>query len=97
MNKTESKWQAAVSRLLIWGICLMPSVLRAHPGHYHPDETDEFDFLRASFFHTHGALELSLACVAVAAGLVALLHKTPLVRVGALAMGLCSIVVIAIR
>ena len=75
MNKTELKWQAAASRLLVWSVCLMPSVLMAHPGQYHPDETDEFDFLRASFFHMHGALELSLACLAVAAGLVGCFTK----------------------
>ena len=32
---------------------LFPAILLAHPGHYHPVETDEFDFMRATFFHSH--------------------------------------------
>lgn len=97
MKNVRFDWQLFVSRFLCWSLCLLPSVLLAHPGHYHPDETDEFDFLRATFFHTHGALELSLACVAIAAVFVAWLHKSPLVRLGALAMMLGSVVVIAIQ
>lgn len=43
----------------------------AHPGHYHPPgEEDEFDALRADWFHLHGWLELGLALAALAAVLV---------------------------
>jgi len=97
MKKFRFDWQPLFSRLLCWSVCLSPSLLLAHPGHYHPDETDEFDFLRATFFHTHGALELSLVCGVIAAVFVAWVHKTPLVRLSALAMGLGSIVAIAIQ
>lgn len=97
MNQLRIVSPTLILKPLCWILCLLPSVLLAHPGHYHPDETDEFDFLRATFFHTHGALELSLACVAVAAVFVAWLHKSPLVRLSALAMMLGSVVVIAIQ
>ena len=97
METHSSQFQSRVSRLLCGIICFLPSLLLAHPGHYHPDETDEFDFLRATFLHTHGALEISLACLAIAALVVLWFHKNPVVRVGALAAGFVSVVMIAIQ
>ncbi|MEY3894921.1 MAG: hypothetical protein RLZZ214_440, partial [Verrucomicrobiota bacterium] len=40
--KTSSPfpWHSMLSRFLCPVFCLFPSVLFAHPGHYHPDETD---------------------------------------------------------
>ena len=75
-----------VSRLISAGLCLLPSVLLAHPGHHHPDETDEFDFFKATFFHSHGALDWILAAVALAALGVALFAGKPALRLGALAV-----------
>lgn len=54
----------------------------AHPGHYHPPgETDEFDSLRANFLHLHGALEISLACLALAAAVVFIMNRKRPVRI----------------
>ncbi len=54
----------------------------AHPGHYHPpDETDEFDMLRANFLHLHGMLEISVACIALAAVVVYKLNRKKHVRI----------------
>ena len=71
-------------------------MLFAHPGHYHPDETDEFDFLRTSFLHSHGALDYLLAAVVVASLAVALLSGRPNVRIGALAAALGSLALLPI-
>ena len=63
----------------------------AHPGHYHPDETDEFDFFRATFFHTHGALEYVLAGLVVTSIMVFCFNRKPAVRLGALVMAVGSL------
>lgn len=56
----------------------------AHPGHYHPPgEEDEFDALRANYLHLHGALEITLALVALAAIVVFRMNRNRGVRVGA--------------
>ena len=73
-------------RLLSASLCLLPSVLLAHPGHYHPDETDEFDFLKATFFHSHGALDIIFVGVAVGSLIIALFAGKPALRLGALAV-----------
>lgn len=78
-------------RLFCSMVCFVPSVLMAHPGHYHPDETDEFDFLRATFFHTHGALEFALAALVIASISVGCLNHKPAIRYSALAMALGSL------
>jgi hypothetical protein len=88
-----SHWTSLVLRLLVVSIGLFPAYLSAHPGHYHPDETDEFDFLRATFFHSHGALDYLLAGVAVSAVLVACLHGKSEVRIGAVLLALGSLLV----
>jgi hypothetical protein len=66
-------------------------MLFAHPGHYHPDETDEFDFLRAAFFHSHGALDYILAGLFLSSVAVAWLHRKPAVRISALVAALGSL------
>lgn len=76
--------------------CCLPSILFAHPGHYHPDETDEFDFLRATFFHSHGTLDYILAAVVISSLALACLHGKFAVRAGALAAALGSIGLLAI-
>ncbi|MEO7099925.1 MAG: hypothetical protein ABI162_11225 [Luteolibacter sp.] len=82
--------QAAV-RLLCMGVCFLPSLLMAHPGHYHPDETDEFDFFHATFFHTHGALEYVLAGLVVASIMVFFFNRKPAVRLCALVTAVGSL------
>lgn len=65
-------------------LCLLPSIALAHPGHYHPPgETDEFDALRANFLHLHGALEISVACLALASVVVFKMNRTRPVRIAA--------------
>jgi hypothetical protein len=59
MKRLGFEGPAFVSSLLCWMMGFAPCLLLAHPGHYHQDETDEFDFLKANFLHTHGALEWS--------------------------------------
>jgi len=70
-------------RLLLAFVLLVPSILVAHPGHYHPDEEDEFDQLRADYFHLHGYLEIGLAAVALIAIGVLHFHSNGKVKIGA--------------
>jgi hypothetical protein len=55
----------------------------AHPGHFHPGEEDEFDALRANFLHLHGAWEISLALLALAAVAVFQINKNRRIRMAA--------------
>lgn len=80
-----------VSRLTGAVSCLFPAVLLAHPGHYHPDETDEFDFFRATVLHSHGALDYVLIGLAVASLAVAVFNGRRGFRISALAVGLASL------
>lgn len=73
-----------LSRFLCAAVCLLPSLLLAHPGHYHPDETDEFDFFRVLFFHSHGTLDYVIAIVAVSSLAVVCLHGRSSVRIAAM-------------
>jgi hypothetical protein len=86
-----SDWRQSAARVLSAGVCLCPSLLSAHPGHYHPDETDEFDFLRATFFHSHGAFDYLLAGLVISSVAVACLHGKRGVRISALAAALGSL------
>ncbi len=81
----SQRYQAA-GRISAFLACLTASAAQAHPGHYHPDETDEFDFLRAMFFHSHGSLDYGVGAVAAGAVAVAWFHRRPAVRLGALAV-----------
>jgi hypothetical protein len=87
-----SRPSASALQLLFVAVCFFPSCLSAHPGHHHPDETDEFDFLRATFLHSHGALDYLLAGVAVSCVGVACLHGKSAIRIGAVLMALGSLV-----
>jgi hypothetical protein len=87
----SSFWLRLVTRLCGVFTCLFPSLLLAHPGHYHPDETDEFDFFRATFIHSHGAFDFVLIGVAVASLAVVVLNGRPGLRISALAVGLASL------
>lgn len=70
-------------KLLLAFVLFVPSILAAHPGHYHPDEEDEFDQLRADYFHLHGYLEIGLAAVALAAIGLLHFHSNRKVKIGA--------------
>ena len=74
---------ARFHRLFLALVLLVPAIAAAHPGHYHPDEEDEFDQLRADYFHLHGYLEIGLAAVALAAIGVLYFHSNRKVKIGA--------------
>ena len=62
----------------------LPALALGHPGHYHPPgEEDEFDQLRADFFHLHGPLEIGLAAVALGAVVLFKLNPNRKVRLAA--------------
>lgn len=90
------QWPPSATRLLGAAACLFPSLLLAHPGHYHPDETDEFDFLRATFFHSHGAMDYLLAAIAVSCLVLAIMNGRPAVRVTAVVAALGSLALLPI-
>ena len=71
-----------------------PSLLLAHPGHHHPDETDEFDFLRATFFHRHGDMDYVLAVVVLLSLGIAIFAGKRSFRVGASIVACGSLIVI---
>jgi len=91
-----SMWSDTAARLLGAVIGLAPSLLLAHPGHYHPDETDEFDFLRATFFHSHGAMDYLLAAIAISSLAVSCFHARPAIRLTALVTALGSLALLPI-
>ena len=77
-------------------LCLFPSVLSAHPGHDHLDEIDEFDVLRATFFHSHGALDYILAAILISCIAVACYNGKSAVRVSAAALALAALAMLPI-
>ncbi len=87
----SSLWLRLVTRLVGVATCFFPSLLFAHPGHYHPDETDEFDFFRATFLHSHGALDFVLIGLALASLAVVVFNGRPGLRISALAVGAVSL------
>jgi hypothetical protein len=86
----------AANRLTAFAVCLLASAIQAHPGHYHPDETDEFDFLRATFFHSHGSLDYVLTAVVVGSVAVAWFSGRPAIRISALGMAAGSLAMLPI-
>jgi hypothetical protein len=77
-------------------LCFLTTLLHAHPGHYHPDETDEFDFLRSTFLHSHGAWDYFLIAVALASVATVFLSRRSSLRVGAIAMAVGALVLVPI-
>ncbi|RYD21349.1 MAG: hypothetical protein EOP88_11725 [Verrucomicrobiaceae bacterium] len=92
----SSRLLRSASRLTGAAACLLPALLLAHPGHYHPDETDEFDFFRATLFHTHGSLDYVLAAVAIVSMVLACMSGKPAVRITAMIASLGSIALLPI-
>jgi hypothetical protein len=84
-------WSPLLNRLLCAVFCLFPSVLLAHPGHYHPDETDEFDFFTSAVAHSHGVFDFVLIGLVIVALASAVLCVKPVFRISALAVGLGSL------
>ena len=82
---------ASAGRFVSFIVCFFPSLLLAHPGHYHPDEVDEFDFFRATVFHSHGALDLVIAAVAIGSLAMVCLHGKTAVRIAAALVALATI------
>ncbi|GAA5123784.1 hypothetical protein JIN84_11815 [Luteolibacter yonseiensis] len=91
-----TQWPVSATRLMVAAFCLAPSFLLAHPGHYHPDETDEFDFLRATFFHSHGAMDYLLAAIAISCIGISFLHGRPAIRITAIIAALGSLALLPI-
>ncbi|WP_035609447.1 hypothetical protein [Haloferula sp. BvORR071] len=85
----------AHQRLLLFLLLLLPSIAAAHPGHYHPDEDDEFAKLRSDYFHLHGYLEIGLVAVALAAMAVFRYHSNLRVKIGAVVAFGASLAMIA--
>lgn len=86
-----SPWHRFVTRLTGVFICLYPSLALAHPGHYHPDETDEFDFFTSTVAHSHGALDWVLIALVGVSLASAMFGAKPAFRISALAVGLGSL------
>ncbi len=97
MNLKSTNALHTLCTQFVFSAMLTASAL-AHPGHYHsPDEVDEFDTFRANYLHMHGALEISLAVLAVASIAIFKLNHDRRVRIGA-ALAFCgSLAAISIR
>ena len=80
-----------MTRLVGVATCFFPSLLFAHPGHYHPDETDEFDFFTSTVAHSHGALDWVLIALVGVSLAAAVFGAKPAFRISALAVGLGSL------
>lgn len=88
MKSLNSPGHYGMIRNAIIACLSFPSLLLAHPGHYHPGEGDEFDALRANFLHLHGNLEIGLAAFALASVLVfGISRKRPVRIAAAIAFG----------
>lgn len=81
MFKNTSPFQPG--QYLAAALCLLPTLAMAHPGHHHPGEEDEFDALRANFFHLHGYLEIGLAALACASVGLFIMNRNRPVRIAA--------------
>jgi hypothetical protein len=84
-----------VTRMMGLAVCFFPTLLLAHPGHYHPDETDEFDMIRSMFLHSHGIFDWVLIGVALASLVAGVLAVRPVHRMSALAIGVATISLLA--
>ena len=84
-----------LTRWIFATLVFFPALLLAHPGHYHPpDETDEFDFLRSTFFHSHGAWDFVFVGIALCSLITAIFAGKRPVKVGAILLAVGSIVAI---
>ncbi len=88
------KCDLVISRFFVIAFCFLPTLLLAHPGHYHPDETDEFDTFQTLFFHSHGMLDYVLAAIVFLSIAVALISRKVPIKVSALATGVISAVLL---
>ena len=72
-------------------VSFFPSMALAHPGHAHPDETDEFDFFLSQVFHSHGLLDYVIIAVMIGSLLGACFAEKQVLRICALVAGLGSL------
>lgn len=91
----SSFWLRFVTRLMGLAVCFFPTLLLAHPGHYHPDETDEFDMIKSMFLHSHGSFDWLLIGVALASLAATVPAVKPVHRISALAVGMLTISLLA--
>jgi urease accessory protein len=71
-------------RLVAAGLCFLPALAAAHPGHYHPPgEDDEFDALTNGFLHPLTGIDHLI--LAIAAGWLAFSWKGGKARIPLLA------------
>lgn len=85
-----------LQRLILIALYFPLALLHAHPGHYHPDEVDEFDFFRATFFHSHGMVDWVLLGIVTASVGVALSNNRRTVKTAAIAAGLSALALLPI-
>ncbi|RYD48672.1 MAG: hypothetical protein EOP85_03100 [Verrucomicrobiaceae bacterium] len=90
------QWSSIAARLFCAVVCFFPSLLLAHPGHYHPDETDEFDFFKANFLHSHGAIDYVLGAVALTCLVLSCVSVKRGVRIAAFVAALGSIALLPV-
>ncbi|MBC8128014.1 MAG: hypothetical protein H8M99_12810 [Gloeobacteraceae cyanobacterium ES-bin-144] len=95
-TSTPSSRQLLARRVLAFALCLFPTLLSAHPGHYHPGEEDEFDLLKSTVLHSHGAYDFVLAGLVLGFIAVAFFAKKPAYRIGAFAGGVSSLILISV-
>ena len=89
-------WYQSLPRWISAAACFVPALLSAHPGHYHPDETDEFELLRATFLHSHGGLDYVLAGIAISCIAVACYTSKPALRISAATLALGALAALPI-
>lgn len=66
MNALRSTVSRAFSRAIGAGLCALPAIAAAHPGHYHPPgEEDEFDTFANGLLHPLTGIDHLLLALAV--------------------------------
>lgn len=83
MNTRKLLNNPGICRTAVLTLLSIPSLVIAHPGHFHPGEEDEFDALRANFLHLHGAWEMGLALLALTSVAVFQINKSRRIRMAA--------------
>lgn len=74
----------------------LPSLLLAHPGHAHPDETDEFDFFVSQLLHSHGPVDYLIGAIILGSLVTAFFAEKLAVRIAALVSAAGSLALISL-
>lgn len=93
-TSSSSLLQHASARVLALTVAFFPMLVQAHPGHYHPEETDEFDFFKATFFHSHGMVDYLVAAVFLLSIACLIFSGKRSVKLASLATAIGSLVVL---